>query len=79
MTRYFLPAAFLAATAWVSWTNGQPGDTKVVVPFVDVIFPEAAGSPALLGERSVWLMGGATAVLLLLAGVDHVRALRKPE
>lgn len=82
MSRYFLPFVFALATFWVWNTNtgASAGGTRVVVPFVDVIFPEAAGKPDMLGERSVWLMAGATGALLLLAGFDHVRAsLRQPE
>lgn len=77
MTRYFLPAAFIAATVWVSWYNTGHADRKVIAPLVDVIFPSAAGNPQQLGERSVQLMAGVSAALLLFTVAEHVRALRR--
>jgi hypothetical protein len=77
VTRYLVPAAFVAATIWVSWYNAGHADSKVMVPLVDVIFPAAAGNPQKLGERSVQVMAGVSAFLFLLAVTEHVRALRR--
>ena len=78
MTRYFVPALFVAATAWAWNYNATHTDRKLLFPLVDTIFPEAAGDPAALGTRSVQLLGGVTGLFWVLAIRDHVRsALRK--
>jgi hypothetical protein len=64
MSRYVVPVAFLAATLWVGWYNRSHGASKVLLPMVDVVFPQA--------------MIGATVAVTALTVWEHVRAVRKP-
>jgi hypothetical protein len=76
MSRYVVPVAFLAATLWVGWYNRSHGASKVLLPMVDVVFPQAG--PQELGEHSLQAMIGATVAVTALTVWEHVRAVRKP-
>jgi hypothetical protein len=78
MTRYFAPAMFLAATIWVGWYNRTHGASKILIPFVDILFAGDADDRQALGERSVQVLFAATLVVLGLTVIEHVRALRAP-
>ncbi|MEQ1568300.1 MAG: hypothetical protein ABMA64_21855 [Myxococcota bacterium] len=73
MARYLAPVVFLAATLGVGWYNRTHGASKVLVPLIDVFAP---GDPQQLGERSVWVLAGATAVVSVLTVLEHYRAAR---
>lgn len=77
MTRYVTPLLFVALTAYMRGYNQSHADRKLLIPFVDLLFPEIANDPAALGERSVWVAAGLTAVVTLWTLLEHVRAVRR--
>lgn len=73
MLRYLTPLMFAAATAWMWHYNGTHDDSKLVLPLVDVIVPEAAGDPAALADASLIGAAGLTALVFVLTVVGHAR------
>jgi hypothetical protein len=76
MQRYVVPVIFLVATAWLVWHN-QSGGSVLVLPFVDVIFPDAAHKPDQMAARSAQILAAVTVGLWGLAIVEHFRDLRR--
>ena len=73
MNRYLTPILFFAATGFVFWYNAGHADSKVVVPFIEVLVPSTAGDPAAMGQASGFVFLGLSVLLTALAVLRHAR------
>ena len=78
MHRYIWPALLLAAAGYVHHHNSSAHGAGVYgFPFVEALFPETAGNPAAVGEKSVMLIVMVAVVLLAVEIVSHIRGTRR--
>jgi hypothetical protein len=77
--RWFTPAFFLVAAAWVAWHNAHDSGRTFLFPFVESLVPSTRGDPAAMGRVSVWILAGLGGVFLLRSVWWEVRARREGE
>jgi hypothetical protein len=78
--RWLWPLLFFGVTGWVAFYNDHHDDRKIIVPFVESLFPDLHGNPAGMGERSVEVLFGLSVLVLLFTIWEQVRAvLRRRE
>ena len=65
MKRILWPLLFFAATAWMYQHNAADSGSVMVLPMVDVLFPDVAGDNQAMGQASVKMMGGISALMLV--------------
>jgi hypothetical protein len=75
--RWLWPVLMFAIAGWVAFYNSSHTDRKLLFPFVDAIFPDLAGDPAAMGERSVLLLLGVAGVVTLLTFIEQLRAIAR--
>lgn len=76
MLRYFTPVIFLLAAGYVYWYNTTHGQSVLLFPGIDVVFPKTAGDPRAQGLITAYLFGGLGVVFLINAIRRHVRDAR---
>jgi len=77
MHRFFTPTLLLLGAGTVAWYNQQPGDQRLLFPFVSWIFPATQGDPDAQGAASVQLLAGLGALTTCLALVGWWRDIRR--
>lgn len=63
--RFLTPVLFFAAAGYVQWFNTSHTDEVLMFPFIDVLYPDAAGDPHAMGEASAVLLAAIGMVSLL--------------
>ncbi len=71
--RFLTPVLFAAAAGWMAWYNGQYTDRAVVLPFVELLDPSAAGDPVKLGSLSVVVLAAIAGILAVWEGFRWMR------
>lgn len=73
MSRFLTPVLFAGAALYVANFNAQHDDRALMLPFMDVLSPAAAGDMHAQGALTVQVLSGLAAVFGLFAVVGFVR------
>lgn len=75
--RYLTPLLFAAATCWMWYYNATHDSSKLVLPLIDVVFPEVMNDPIALADRSFQAAVVITGAVTVLTVLEHLRAIRQ--
>lgn len=65
MKRILWPVLFFAATGWMYQHNTGDSGSVMVLPMIELLFPEVAGDNQAMGQASVKMMAGISTLILI--------------